>query len=225
MSEPLTHEPLTHDEAFELLPWFVNGTLSEAERTGVDRHIRACLPCRVALQEQSQLQTLLREQPTVRLSADQGFERLIEGIDAASRRRTVRPRRRGAALAALWAGFGRHAVTATVLVGGLALASWLVTIAYDRPQEGAFGTLTTEAADAARIDIVFADGVTEPELRALIRDLGGAITSGPTDRGRYTISLGSADASEREIDEVLRRLREDERVRFAGRAFIEGAAP
>ena len=206
---------LAHEEASELLPWFVNGTLSEAEHASVGAHVRSCVPCRIALQEQQRLQALLRAQPTVRLSAEPAYERLLGEI---GRARTERRHPAGR-----FAYSFRHAVTAAVLVASLGAASWLVTVATDGGRDGQFVTLTEDGRAGIELDIVLADGVAETELSALVRDFDGSVTAGPDGVGRYRVRIGAGQA--RRVEDVLERLRDDDRVRFAARAYGEGAGP
>jgi hypothetical protein len=202
----------THEQALELLPWFVNGTLTDVERAGVERHVRNCLPCRVALQEQHQLAGLLKQQPTVPLSAEVGFERLLAEIDAARRpQREVRTRR-----------LARFAAI-TALAASLALAAWLLTVGSDTRREATFVT-TSQPGDAdVGLDIVFAPQVSEAELRALIQGIDGVITGGPSEIGRYRVRLPGQDA--RRADEIVASLRNDARVRFVARAYATGEEP
>lgn len=212
----------THDEAFELLPWFVNGTLSDTEHVGVDRHIRTCLPCRIALQEQYQLQALLEEQPTVPLSAEPAFDRLLQEIGE-SRWRRVQRTRPWISLPRFLPSVSRHAVTAAVLIISLGLASWLATTSFDGDAESEFATLSAGSGSRFDLDIVFVDGIAESELRALIRDIDGAITGGPSDIGRYRVRVGTSAGDRADVDAVLQMLRSDQRVRFAGRALSNEA--
>jgi hypothetical protein len=39
--------PIGHARAFELLPWFVNGSLAADERDAVELHVRSCIMCRL----------------------------------------------------------------------------------------------------------------------------------------------------------------------------------
>jgi len=66
----------------ELLPWFVNGTLSEEERVLVERHLRRCRRCRTEVEELQEMklklgETLDKLKPSARL-----LEETIELIDA-----------------------------------------------------------------------------------------------------------------------------------------------
>jgi anti-sigma factor RsiW len=191
----------------ELLPWYVNGTLSDVEHAGVDRHIRNCLPCRIALQEQYQLEALLKQQPTVPLSAEPAFDRLLHEIDTARRRVTPFP-----------SAWGRLAAV-TALAAGLAIVAWLATIGGDATREAAFVTATQPSSESVELDIVFAEGVSEAELRAIVREIGGVMTGGPSSLGRYRVRIGVDEQTSRGVEDVLERLRNDARVRLAARAL------
>ena len=81
----MTEAPaLPHSRALELLPWFVNGTLSGAEREGVEAHVRACIACRRELKEQQRLYGAVRARRTADVSAEAGFDRLDRSIDEAA---------------------------------------------------------------------------------------------------------------------------------------------
>lgn len=202
----------THEQALELLPWFVNGTLTDDERVGVERHVRNCLPCRVALQEQHQLAGHLKQQPTVPLSAEVGFEQLLAEIDAARRpQRMVRTQR-----LARFAGI-------TALAASLVLAVWLVTFGGDTRRDATFVTASQSGDAYVGLDIVFAPEVSEAELRALIQGIDGVIVDGPSEVGRYRVRLPGQDV--RRADEIVDSLRNDARVRFVARAYATGGEP
>jgi hypothetical protein len=204
----------THDEALELLPWYVNGTLPDTERSGVEGHVRTCLPCRVAMREQYHLAELLKEQPIVPLSADGGFERLLAEIDKRQRppRSVLGPR--ASRLARL--------MTVTALAASLALAAWLVTLGPESSRETTFVTATESASDYVEIDIVFSAQVSEADKHALMREIGEVI-AGASDVERYRVRLSERNGDR--VDEIVARLRGDSRVRFAARAYSSGQAP
>ncbi len=214
------NETIGHDQAIELIPWFVNGTLSGADHELVERHVRQCLPCRAALQEQRQLATLVREHPTISLTADQGFERLMERVDddvSHSDGREVTRIPAWSSLSNRWA-----LAAAAVLVAVLGATTWMLTLDPGTSRDQEFVTLTQNLNDGTvRLDIIFAANVTETEMRALVRDLAGTIVSGPSAAGRYTLRLDTAAIDASELNDIIDRLNHDDRVRFAGRSFIE----
>jgi hypothetical protein len=197
----------THEEALALLPWYVNESLSDEEHSGVERHVRTCLPCRVAMQEQYHLAALLKQQPTVPLSADGGFERLLAEIDGQRPRlRVFKPRvLRLTRLA-----------TVTALAASLALAAWLLTLGTDSRRDATFVTATQTASDDVEIDIVFAAEVPDADKQALIREIGDVV-AGPSDFGRYRVRLAAENAARADV--IVERLRADARVRLAARAY------
>lgn len=214
-------DTMVHEKALELLPWFVNGTLAARERAEVERHIRGCVPCRIALQEQRQLQALIQEQPTVRLSPEKGFADLLHEVDRPRRRRTGATLRGwDLSLSLGLAPWTRRAVTIAVLVLSFGLASWMLTLRNSGNDLPLYST-SSQSPDstAPLIDIVFADGLPEDEMRTLVRSIGGTIVAGPSNVGRYTIRLDASETSPEQLQAVLARLQEDARVRFAGRAF------
>jgi Putative zinc-finger len=203
-----------HERAMEFLPWYVNETLSDAERALVESHVRHCVPCRLALREQRDLQLALREHPSVHLSAERGFDRLMQRIDGTS----SAPGGKGPV--------NRYfALAASVTLGFVALGAAVYVATGLRPTPDAFETLaTTNSRPSARLDVVFADGVTESDLRELLQTFDASLVGGPSAVGRYTIELPGPATSE-DLDEVVAALRKDPRIRFAGRSYIEENDP
>jgi hypothetical protein len=119
----------------------------------------------------------------------------------------------------------RHLATAAGLVVALGVAAWLATLGPSPLRDATFVTATDPATADFELDIVFAAAVSEEELQALVRDIGGVITGGPSDVGRYRVRISAAEDNPRDIDEVLTRLRSDDRVRIAARAFAPEGEP
>ncbi len=200
-------EPFDHEQAAALLPWLANGTLDGDERAQVERHVRHCLTCRAELAEQSKIHLLMQRQPAVPLSADASFARLRARLDGAPRRGSADGRRMTWALAA----------AAAIAAVGLMLAVSMRD-AGSPVQRAEFGTLTQAAGDDALVDVIFAGNVRETALRALLEEIGGEIVAGPsTGLGRYTLRVPAETAAE--LDHVVQRLLDDERVRFAAPTF------
>lgn len=209
-------DAINHERAFDLLPWLANGTLEGDEHDRVERHVRGCLTCRAELIEQRAMQVLVREHPLVHLSAERSFEQLnleqrfdrrFEQANFAQRRRLFRAPRLAAA------------AVACAAVGG---AAWLGWMTFERNAPN-YELLTTETQGSElRLDIIFSDGTTEEQMRALLAEVDGTIVGGPSALGRYTIRLDSTELKESDVDDLVRRLLTDDRVRFAGQAFMPG---
>lgn len=198
---------LTHQRAMELIPWLVNDTLDAHERAALERHVHDCLACRAELKEQRALAELVGTQHAPHLAPDTGFDALMARAD----RRRRKPRARHYAIAAS---------VAVVVLGALAV---LVAPSDDGGSPG-YETLSPPGDTGTRLDLVFAPEVTEAEMRAIVRGVGGTIVAGPSGVGRYTVELGEARDSDA-LERTIVRLEHDARVRFAGRSFMPSETP
>jgi len=207
-----------HEKTVELIPWYVNGTLQPDEHRAVEQHLSECLPCRAALKQEHRLGGLVREQVEVPPGAGHGISELLRTIDAGKTRgnRGLRP------APILWSA----GVAAALLVAILLIPAILFDgngIDGDGIDQGAFRTLSdTQPAGEPRLDIVFADGLTEAERNEIVANVGGRVIAGPTELGRYTIEI--ATPARADVDAVIDELSEDARIRFVGRNFI-GTSP
>ena len=209
MTEPAA---LSHTRAFELLPWLINGTLASGEREGVEQHVRACIVCRRELKEQQRLHTAVRARRTVDVSAEAGFDRLDRELDAvpgaAPRRWRIR-----------YGTAAPFALAAAAGVAVLAVLLWFTPLpVLDR---GGYETLATPPAEGALLDIVFADETTAAQMQELLDRIDGEIVAGPTELGRYSVRVAGDKPSHEHLDELLRVLDADPRVRFAGPALAD----
>ena len=205
--------PVSHERAFDLLPWLVNGTLAGGEREAVEAHARTCLTCRRERKYQQQLHAAVRARQTADVSVEAGFERLGRELDATGQTEGPRWRSR-------YSGPARFAVAAAAGVAVLAVLLWFTPL----PQvtDRTYLTLTTPArGDAALLDIVFAADTTAGEMQALLDDIGGEIVAGPSELGRYSVRVRDSAADDARLAELLGTLSADRRVRFAGPSLAE----
>jgi hypothetical protein len=214
----MTDSSSVHREVLELLPWYVNGTLPERERTRLDHHLGECLPCNAALRDERRLAGRLRDQDVVPLGPEHGksalFARIDRGGQPAGRRAATRRRAIGLAGGLVpWIGYGLAAV-----LGGGIVWFWFAMTPLADPADGAFTTLATPAAAGdPRIDIVFAMPPTAAALESFRTEIGGVLVDGPSEIGRYTFAI--EQGTEAGVATLLEALRRDPRLRFAGRSY------
>lgn len=223
-----------HDEAWDLLPWYVNESLEGAERREVEEHLAACGICREEVRYWRSVSALAREEGDLAVSPQEGLERL--------RRRRVEARRDAPAsrpsggtgsgwrrrLLAPWWDTPRPVrwLAAAQLAGLVVLAGIL---ALQPPGRGTqalaagsaesrvanFRTLadpsTTAASEAAFVRVVFAEQTREREMRGVLISVGGRIVAGPSPTGVYTVELAPGDDPRR----VLETLRSFRHILFA----------
>lgn len=209
----MTEMPNPHGRVLELLPWYVNGTLSAAEHEEIRDHLRQCLACNAALREEQTLKGLIGRQAQAGVEAQHGLATLLQRIDAAKR-----PGRTVSLASPVW----RYGLAAAV--GGLVV--WGLITFSDAPtrvgQDAEFSTLSSATPSASNhIDLVFEDEPDAASVDAFVAEIDATIISGPSDIGRYTVEIPPAQ----DVDRLIATLRRDPRVRFASRSYGDDAEP
>jgi anti-sigma factor RsiW len=206
-----------HREIGELLPWFVNGRLSEADRQRVDAHLRVCEACSDELAAQQRIYGVMSVDAGVERIPMAGLNRLrmrIDSLDAVPASTAPERDVRSEAPAGSSLRQRRGAIAASIALTAVgALAALLWNQHERRIAPANYYTVTTTAPQPATTAIraVFAPTVTLSELQALLDDAHLKIVSGPTEAGVYSLAM-SGSAS---VDWSLQRLRGHEVVRFA----------
>jgi anti-sigma factor RsiW len=185
-----------HERFWEVLPWYVNGTLTPEEAKAVDQHAAVCPRCREELAACRSLSQAVAQAgevaPTphpVRLARLLGRIDRQEKGEGQGGARAVLARLRGlfkpAAQPLPWMLAAQVAVL--VLIG--ALLFW----PRGGEQSGAqFRTLSAPAALPApqfTLRLVFDEQATEGEIRQLLLSVRGEITGGPSPFGTYTVAV------------------------------------
>lgn len=194
--EPLP--PHIHSEA-ALLPWYVNGTLREAERLQVDRHLAACDACRTELEELTVMKRTLTatyaSQPELSEAAARRLRDRIgrevrtdlEAVPSSPSLPTLIDRWLRALFTVQWV--PTMAVLALAVQIGLLI--WVSTPA--PPPESV--TSRSLSMQTATLSIVFQPNAPEEHIRAMLQSVHGRIIDGPTADGQYRIEVPSADAA------------------------------
>lgn len=195
---PIERDP---ERLNEILPWYLNGSLSEDDRTWVEAQIgrdaRAAADLRFDEATRSALQARADELP-----ADLGWEKLLGRVRTDSAQASTRGepsraalsrqanvRRDGGWLARLFS--PRLGMALAVL-----LAVQTVGIGLLWRDEGADTAEYRSGAALAPSPVLramVADGVTEQRLRAALAQQGLRIVDGPTQMGEYLLFGGDAD--------------------------------
>ncbi len=206
---------ISHDRAFELLPWLVNGSLAGSQRDTIEQHTRDCLVCRRELKQQQRLRSAILAQPAVHISRQSGFDKLLQTLDEPPIIPVVRtPAGRSARQMPSFARFAFVGTTGAILLAGLL---WLVPpFSTSMGQSGGYRTLPEIAGERDRaLDIAFVDSVMASQMQDVLTEIGGEITAGPSDIGRYTVKLENRQLTGSQLRDLATRLTADPRVRFA----------
>ncbi len=209
-----------HEEISALIPWYVNGSISEIDRQRVDTHLLQCAPCRDDLTFEQGVYQGMSAEASVEYMPAASLKRLqarLDGVTSAAP--TVEPAEvRPAASVAV---ASRRVVTwQGVMAASVAIMAVAVSLlAADRwTQSGtraapSYYTVTTAAPRAPNeiIRAVFIPTITLVELQAVLDEAGLRIISGPTEAGVYSL----AEISHQPVSSSLAVLRGHATVRFA----------
>ncbi|MGH8041371.1 MAG: zf-HC2 domain-containing protein [Rudaea sp.] len=201
-------ESPAHQNAQDLLPWFVMGTLEEDERRRVDEHVRACPACQRDVQWHRNLHAADAE-PVAGYDVDRAFAaisaRLRKPQAVAWPRRYWRVLHYRWRAPPPWAGWALAVQAVLVLGLAGALLSRSSKFTADRlPAYHALGQ--TEAANA-RLVVVFAPQTSEADMRRILLANSARIVDGPTAADAYILAV----APER-IDQTMQKLRAEPSV-------------
>ena len=170
-----------HDEAEELLPWYVTGRLDAADRERVEKHLTDCARCQADLRAERRLAEEYRAySPQVQAS----WLSLRERIDPTP----VRPP--APANSNWWHSLSRPAV-AGLMAAQLAVV--LITagvISYASQPDAAYRALgSTPVAASANAVVIFTPQTREEQLRRLLNASDAELVGGPTDAYAYILHV------------------------------------
>ena len=217
---------VTHDEAWQLLPWFANGSLERLEQDIVAAHLATCPRCREEVARCRELAAVAKaESGREWAPSPEHLSRLMAKVEAfeASRESragwTARLRSRlarwGDALretpaGVRWALAGQGAAV-LVLAG---LVAWLAA-GPGEPYRTLAGASAHVGGRQALVRVVLSDDATEREIRALLESVEGRIVDGPSSIGAYTVELPVPSSAADRLAPLLGVLRAHARVRLA----------
>jgi anti-sigma factor RsiW len=220
-----------HEDIWNLLPWLVNGRLSEADYRRVEAHLRLCSSCREECAAQRQVYQIVAADVAVEQMPTAGLNKLRQRIESLEAAAPTRPEsdatQRSADPATVWRLSGGSIAASVVGIAVALSVSTALLWNQARREAGAnYHTVTAAASQPADavIRAVFAPNVTLSELQVLLDDAHLKIVSGPTEAGVYSLAMTGSQP----IDWSLRQLRGHDTVRFAetiGPALAPGQPP
>lgn len=161
-------------ELSELLPFWVNGTLSGPEQARVAAALERSAPLRDEAAALAALRARMKTVPLAQGPGALGLARLMRAIEAEAPAAAVRR----------WPGMG-------VLAASVALAAVLsgaVTFAVMRGDEAVVYEQAS-GDDPAALVVTFRPDATEAAISALLREKGLVIVDGPSALGLYRLAL------------------------------------
>lgn len=208
-----------HLHAWELLPWLVNGTASDTQRSQVDDHVEACARCREELARQRALHATMNATCAAGPPLERGLARLQRQIEAVEWRSAAPPRPLLLdAARSRWA-FVACGLAAMVLLeaGGLAVLGTQLSADGHRAAP-LYRTLSSPetTASSATIRLVVDESMRVGTLQSVLVPLHLQIVGGPSEHGVYSIGPSGPSGPEGgDVEQQLSALRATPGVRFA----------
>jgi len=201
---------MNHRNAWDSIPWLVNGSASDDERAALEQHLLGCAECRAEVDAQRTLLQGMQTRPLVEKMPHASFQKLTARIDADRAIAPHKPvRQRRAPRMVQW-------LAAAVVVQALLLGTLFVALLRDQTgvNEAPYRTVSSPAAPSGKATVraVFAMDMTLGELQALLERAHLRIMDGPSADGVYTLAPTGAGADNRQ---ALLTLRAHPAVRFA----------
>jgi anti-sigma factor RsiW len=187
MTEPTFDNP--HDEAEELLPWYVTGRLDQIDRERVEKHLTDCASCQAQLRLERRLADEYRAySPQVEAS----WMRLRKRIEPTlPKRAPARP-----ATAFGWRSWSRPAVAMAMAAQLAIVALTAGTVRYFAHPDAAYRALGSAPVSAsANAVVMFQPETKEEQLRRLLNASGAELVGGPTDADAYVLHIAPAGRS------------------------------
>lgn len=216
---------MKHQEIIELLPWYVNATLNQAERKLVETHLDGCAECA------NEVRSLAAMRKAVVAVGDEAPEpspfllnRALAEIEDYERSRaqaeSLEAKKSGKwlrHLSAIWEDwFGKTPVFARVTLAAqmaLILAVGTVAVYQHNHPETVYQVLTANSGEGAMIGVVFNENASEREIRQALESVKGTIVGGPSAQRMYTVALKNVSKEDTaEIEKALQKLRQNKRV-------------
>lgn len=181
---------MSADRFNELLPWYVNGTISDEDRAWVDTHLRTHPDAQAELAWYQSLQTRMRDHAPA-VPATIGLARtmqLIRGDQPSFSERVT----------AFFAGFG---LRPTAAFAGLAVvavqAGFILTLLHEPKDEtdGIRASGTTVVSEAPLLKLNFAPDAREADIRLLLMSVRGDLAAGPGQLGDYYVRVPAGTES------------------------------
>lgn len=201
MAEIIQLRKNPHDEAQELLPWFVNGSLAPDEARRVEAHRAGCDECRSDLSFERQLAAAVAD---FSFEAEGAWERMRQLVNngpasASAGGRWLRKR-----ISVAWA-------AAAPLAAAAALGLVVVNVGAKPPLEPQYrGLATTTGTQKPNLIVQFGPATRVGDMERLLELSDARLVDGPTVTGAYLLRV---DAGKRAL--ALEKLRDNRAVSLA----------
>lgn len=184
----------TEQHPQDLLPWYINGSLSKQEQQQVELHLQQCSECRDEVELLQAMQAVAK-QPPESLPSQFAWHRLQRDMHQTAAPSRIKTKRWGLSLAAA-------AAVAVIAIQGVLLLNFSQQDDY---------RLAGHDLDGVVVQVRFNPDATEQAIRSTLQAAGAEIVTGPGAAGVYRIRIGDQEAAQ-ELQATIDRLRDNRDV-------------
>lgn len=206
---------IDEDAAWDLIPWYVNGTLDDAERRAVEAHMAANPSFRTEVAEQTRLAKTVASLDSMDVEMERSLSAIRQQIQAeAPQTRSPEINSIGSAVRRL-AKLLRWDAKILIPLGAVAASIVLLVVAlpFTTSQDPSYTTLTspTTVTDVPQLRVKVSGDATEIELRRLFMTHELQVIDGPSATGVYTLETSPGG----DADEIAAALLQSPQIEFA----------
>jgi predicted anti-sigma-YlaC factor YlaD len=207
MTESHTLPPNVHPTV-ALLPWYVNGTLSAADRATVSAHLQECLSCRTELDELVRLSNQIKQAVSagpmpsaglaqtvlsrVREEAQRGQDQ-VHHVSPVMTEPSTLMANIDRWLRKLFVPQWVPTFVATLLVVQLGVLLWTVSQPSRTIDVGGSITSRGLGSPTARLRVEFQPTASAQQIQTLLQDIRGRVVDGPNTEGVYIMEIPASD--------------------------------
>jgi anti-sigma factor RsiW len=171
-----------HDEAEELLPWYVTGRLDAVDRERVEKHLTDCSRCQSDLRRERRLADEYRAySPQVEASWVSLRERIEPALPA---------RPPAVANSNWWYSLSRPAIAGLMAAQLAIVVVTASVVSYFGQPDAAYRALgSAPVVASANAVVIFKPETREAQLRQLLNVNGAEVVGGPTDADAYVLHV------------------------------------
>lgn len=192
----------------ELLPLYVNRTLSETERQRIEEHITLCPSCQHELSGLEELASTVKGEEVITPDLHFAWLKMKKKITDPKQELSYQKKKRFSFTKWLSPSFawGLVALQSIILIG------FVVYMLTSRSEGDIWRTLggqsTVIKKEEVRLKIIFKEGAKASAIAGILFKVEGQIVSGPSSQGVFEVSIPVDIAKQKGVNSILETFRE-----------------
>ena len=179
-----------------LLPWYVNGTLVNTDRTWMDNFVRAHPEAASELRLQQRVQTALHENAAA-IPVDMGLDKLMQRVRQDQRAAPTPTRSIKDILAGFFSGFqltpAMGTAFAVIMIQAGLISTLMVGNETQEPEYARTRAIVAPVLEGPFLKVNFNPDARESDMRFALVSVGATLVDGPSQLGDYFIKVPAAD--------------------------------